>query len=141
MTNQSCAACGEPVTARQQSVTYQGENLDVPDGTSAVFHARLWCHWHARDYEVRWLAADPSRRSPVEWLSCLGKAIVHVDGTSECAEPGCPGWEHRDHREGWVCLAMPGGCQRGCPDVYSPKMPKLTRRYTRMVRVDGGGAP
>lgn len=97
-----CWSCGEPVTSRQRSIAFDGENLLLPGGPLALFHTRRSCHYAASRYEQRWVAADPRRR----WrLQCPGHIAVHADA-AECTEgvlcpgPGVPhrGWE--DHRRG-----------------------------------------
>lgn len=56
-----CWACAEPITSRQQSVIYAGDNLDLPGGPDVQFHTRISCVHEAKAYEKRWLAADPDR--------------------------------------------------------------------------------
>lgn len=85
-----CWSCGDPVTHKQASIRFDGENLLLPGAASPVFHRRRkgHCLSDAFSYEKRWVAAEEGRR----WrLQCPGKLIVHVDGT-ECSEdPYCPG--------------------------------------------------
>ncbi len=56
-----CWGCTEPITSRQNTVTYPGDNLDLPGGPAVQFHTRTHCAGAARDYERRWLAADLAR--------------------------------------------------------------------------------
>ncbi len=84
-----CPSCEEPVTSRQKTLTFS-ENLELPGGPPVTFHLRGTCRWAAREYEVRWVAADPNRRRTT--LSCTGRVINHNDGTYECSEfGGCAG--------------------------------------------------
>ena len=85
-----CWSCNEPVTHKQGSIRFGGENLLLPGADSPVFHLRRKgsCRSAAAGYEKRWIAADETRR----WrLQCPGKLVRHVDG-DECSEdPLCPG--------------------------------------------------
>ena len=85
-----CWSCGEPVTRKQASVGFDGENLLLPGAPPPVFHLRRkgQCRFAAQSYEKRWVAAVEGRR----WrLQCPGSQIRHVDG-DECTEdPYCPG--------------------------------------------------
>lgn len=95
-----CWGCAEPVTSRQKSVRFDGENLLLPGGGDVVFHLRvkspdgLRCLSEAIGYEERWVPAVPGRR----WrLSCPGNVVRHVDG-QECSElADCPGDDARHH--------------------------------------------
>jgi hypothetical protein len=95
-----CWGCAEPVTHRQKSVRFDGENLLLPGGPDVVFHLRvksagaLYCLSAAVGYEEKWVAAAPGRR----WrLSCPGNVVRHLDG-QECSElTDCPGPDAR-HR-------------------------------------------
>lgn len=85
-----CWSCGDPVTHKQSSISFDGENLLLPGAPSPVFHLRRkgQCRSDAHSYEKRWVAAGEGRR----WrLQCPGRLIRHVDG-DECTEdPFCPG--------------------------------------------------
>lgn len=85
-----CWHCGDPVTVRQKSITFEGENLLLPGAAPAVFHLRggkPYCYPGAVEYERKWVAADPERHPT---LHCTGNLIIHVDGP-ECSEdPFCP---------------------------------------------------
>ena len=85
-----CWSCKEPVTHKQGSIRFDGDNLLLPGAPSPVFHRRRkgHCLSAAMTYEKRWVAAEEGRR----WrLQCPGKLIRHVDG-DECSEdPYCPG--------------------------------------------------
>ncbi|WP_435109792.1 hypothetical protein [Nocardiopsis synnemataformans] len=84
-----CWGCGQPVTKRQKTIRFEGENLDLPGGQEVVFHTRSSCDHLARAYEERWVAAAPGR---TRRLSCPGDLITHIDGT-ECTAPlECPGF-------------------------------------------------
>lgn len=116
-----CWKCGEPVTARQKSIVFEGENLLLPGAQPAVFHLRSgkpYCSSAAINYEKKWVAADPTRHPT---LYCTGRLIMHVDGP-ECSEdPFCPGpgvdhpsfMNHRAY-SGYVrnCLRCKDECAR-----------------------------
>jgi hypothetical protein len=121
-----CWACGDPTTRRQDTVTYPGDNLDLPGTPGPTFHTRRACYSAAHSYEERWLAADPRRERTLTWPTCGGWLIVHADGTSECrtehaplsgqryeSQPDCQGHLTHDHRGASMCLAD-GPCPRGC---------------------------
>lgn len=146
-----CWDCGEPITARQKSVTYPGGNLDLPGGPEVQFHLRRSCRWPAVAYEQRWIAADPRHERILTWPACTGLLVVHADGSSECVSgPGPAGSEHQggpdcgghlthDHDTRSACYVgrawfanvadMPG-CPRGC----SPHGHPGTRTTTRPAR-------
>lgn len=84
-----CWACGEPVTARQSAIVFEGENLLLPGAPPAVFHLRAkgGCRGAAMGYEDRWASAEEGR----PWrLQCPGKSTWHVDGPA-CDRDDCPG--------------------------------------------------
>lgn len=108
-----CHGCKEPITRRQGSVRYEGENLIRPDlgNNSAIFHTRNRCWSAAEDYEDRWAPLHPDLPRK---LSCDGPAVTHLDGTLEC-EKGelCPGGggevSHRSWQSHWPARdGMPG---------------------------------
>lgn len=78
-----CPACQETVTHRQRSIRFT-ENLELPGGPAVVFHLRKQCFDAARNYEERWVSADPEQRRGQ--LSCPGVKQVHHDGTWDCSE-------------------------------------------------------
>lgn len=86
-----CHACLEPITRRQKTITFEGENLvrpDLGDGT-AIFHLRTSCRPQAERYDARWAAAGRGRRRK---LYCAGRRRHHFDGTADCTEgETCPG--------------------------------------------------
>jgi hypothetical protein len=113
-----CWSCGEPVTSRQKSVAFEGENLLLPGGPPVIFHRRSgkpYCLSAAIRYEKRWVAADPGRHPR---LCCPGRLIVHFDGPECTEDPFCPGagvghagfWNHR------ASAAYVRGCLR-CMDA------------------------
>lgn len=132
----ACWACSEPITTRQKSVTYPGENLDLPGGQQPHFHMRRQCRGLAFKYEERWLAVDPRRERILTWPKCDGILLVHADGSSECvsdhdpvggrrqSQPDCRGHLTHDHSAQTACFAQgnylnPGAwgnasCPRGC---------------------------
>lgn len=131
----ACWACTEPVTSRQDSVTYPGENLDLPGGQEPVFHTRGKCSGSARRYEEKWVSADPRRERILTWPRCDGILVVHADGSSECAsgrdplgqhresQPDCRGHLTHDHGTIRACYVHEnyfqngwekGRCPRGC---------------------------
>lgn len=90
-----CLHCTEPVTRRQKSVRFEGENLVRPDfgeGT-AIFHSRKACWSAASDYDRRWAQAHPGRQRK---LRCTGLLRHHFGGSEECSE-------------GVECPQVPGG--------------------------------
>lgn len=125
-----CWACEEPITKRQQSVVYQGENLDLPTGPAVMFHLCRSCFSSAKSYEERWLNVDPRRERILTYPKCGGKLIVHGDGSTECSTtiiglgaelgfgsdstPGCQG--HLTHSHTWIsmCIGQGTACPRGC---------------------------
>lgn len=110
-----CPACGEPITARQKTITYPGENLNVPGGPEPTFHLRRFCYHEATQYELRWIAAGPRRERILTWPDCPGTLVVHYDGSSECRRgvPDCRGHLTHDHRTRGACYGF-SGCSRGC---------------------------
>jgi len=86
-----CHACLEPITRRQKSITFEGENLMRPDlgDSTAIFHLRTSCRAQAERYDARWAAAGQGRRRK---LFCAGRRRYHYDGTVDCTEgQRCPG--------------------------------------------------
>jgi hypothetical protein len=113
-----CWNCGKPVTSRQKSIAFEGENLLLPGAPSVVFHMRggsPYCSSAAVSYEKKWVAADPGRHPR---LYCPGRLIVHVDAPECTEDPFCPGtgvnhagfWNHR------ASAAYVRGCLR-CMDA------------------------
>lgn len=95
-----CPACQQLVTARQRSITIPDNLFAGPAGPVVTFHLRDCCWGFAVDYEARWAAGDPSRRTT---LSCRGSVTTHNDGTYECTEmTGCPG-PRANHPSCTVC--------------------------------------
>jgi hypothetical protein len=78
-----CHGCGRPVTGREHTTLFSGDNLIRPDlgSNTAVFHTRRSCLPVLLAYQDRWLAAEPGRTPRVE-----------TDGSSwRPAEPPSPG--------------------------------------------------
>lgn len=146
----NCWSCEEPISGRQKSVTYPGDNLDLPGAPSPIFHTRAKCWDAATRYELRWVAVDPRRERILTYPKCQGLLIVHADGATEClSEPGplgtaherqpdCQGHATHDHGSVAACYVgdawfaseadMPG-CPRGCdrerhPGASPPKRPE-----------------
>lgn len=121
----ACWACSEPVSTRQKSVSYPGENIDLPGGQTPQFHLRGKCRPSAHMYEERWVAADPRRERILTWPRCDGALIVHADGSSECVagrnplgedhtpQPDCRGHLTHDHGYHRACY-VDFECTRGC---------------------------
>ena len=126
----SCWGCGKPVTSRQRSVSYPGENLDLPGGPSVRFHAAKDCRWKAERYEARWLKVNPGRARRLTWPYCRGHLFWHADGTSECVggRPGCEGHHTHNHGIQSGCRNMDHGCPRGCDPKDSYCNPKRWQR-------------
>lgn len=116
-----CMGCGEPITARQRTITFEGENLlrpDLPPG--AMFHLResKGCHYAATRYDRLWAKKTGQPRQ----MYCPGIRTFHADAnkTVDCSNYGaCPGdvehkknfyhryddrWTKAVHRGCW-CLA------------------------------------
>lgn len=116
-----CGHCGEPITGRQKSIEYPGENVDMPGAAPARFHLRGGCRDGTADYERRWLAVDPRRERILTWPVCHGWLIVHGDGSSVCrgGQPECEGHLTCDHYNSAACYLADNGCDRGCtPDGH-----------------------
>lgn len=109
----ACWACSRPITARQRSVVFDGENLLMPGAGPAAFHAshsqrpdgdlqyRGSCRSQAEDYEERWAAAAGGRTAR---LRCGGVRFDH-DGFAECSAPHCPGGG-ATHRLAYRCTTQ-----------------------------------
>jgi len=87
-----CWHCREPVTERQKSITYPGDNLLLPGAPPPLFHLRNsaphYCATAAIGYEKSWVKAGPGRRPA---LHCPGRLTKHIDGTECDAGDQCPG--------------------------------------------------
>jgi hypothetical protein len=136
-----CWACEEPVTHRQEAVSYAGINLDYPGGPQVVFHTRRKCFMSAVNYEKRWLEAEPGRDRILTYPLCGGTLLVHQDGTSECVgggEEDCQGANTHDHRSLCACYMQSHGCGRGCshdghPGTrFSDRVPRYKRRIGQL---------
>ena len=94
-----CWHCKQPLTRRQKTIEFPGDNLLLPGAPPAVFHRRRdGCGHAATRYEDKWVAAAAGRRRR---LSCTGNLILHIDGP-ECSEdPYCPG-PRVQHRSGFM---------------------------------------
>lgn len=154
----ACWACAEPITTRQKSITYPGENLDLPGGQQVHFHTRRVCVRQAHEYEERWVAADPRRERILTWPHCDGVLVVHADGSSECrsagkvfgkqrdSQPDCQGHLTHDHSSMQACYvadnwlnpeAWEGGCPRGCSRDGHPGTRTTPRPARREQSVSG----
>ncbi|MFJ8677275.1 hypothetical protein [Streptomyces sp. NPDC093589] len=65
----TCHGCGKPVSRRERSILFPGDNLIRPDlgANTAVFHTRQSCLPIALSYQDRWLAAEPGRAERISW--------------------------------------------------------------------------
>ena len=110
-----CPSCQEPITHRQESVTFPGDNLLNPTAESGpTFHLRRACRGGAERYEEMWVRADPTRPRSLLTLSCGGSVIVHGDGSAEChGAEDCPSI-HARHGHYAACYVQSHGCGRGC---------------------------
>lgn len=111
-----CPACDEPVTSRQQAITFGGPNVRNPLAEGPTFHLRRKCRWAAAQYEELWVADEPGRRRSLLTLRCEGTVIVHGDGSAECFganDSDCPS-VYAQHRVMTSCIAQSHGCGRGC---------------------------
>jgi len=149
-----CWGCGEPITGRQKTVEYPGENLDLPGSDAPRFHTRRQCWGAATAYERRWIAVDPRRERILTYPRCDGILIVHGDGSSECTpgrnvegaektgEPDCRGHLTHDHGTYSACyvagrwFADPSEwetCPRGCSRLGHPGTATSPRPLTRTL--------
>jgi hypothetical protein len=145
----ACWACAEPITTRQKTVTYPGENLDLPGGQQVYFHTRRGCVRQAHEYEERWVAADPRRERILTWPHCDGILVVHADGSSECQpgqtqlrgevkpQPDCRGHLTHDHSAHQACYIGESGCLRGCSPEGHPGTRTTPRPERREPSVGG----
>lgn len=158
-----CWSCNEEITSRQKTVTYAGDNIDLPGAPSPRFHIRGKCGAWARAYEWRWIAEDPRRERILTWPKCGGILTVHADGSSEChggtgplgrdhaTQADCRGHETHDHGTVRSCFVgdawmehpdqMPG-CPRGCTRAAHRGTGALKRRPARRIQptLTGGAA-
>ncbi len=83
-----CHGCREPISSRQKSFTFPGENLIRPDlgDHTAIFHTRNRCLWELRKYDKRWATAETDR---MPLFFCEGTLVHHFDGTPECDNEAC----------------------------------------------------
>lgn len=104
----ACPACGEVVTQRQRSITWE-TNTMVPLGPPVTFHLRRDCRWHAARYE-RAVAAETGQPTT---LSCTGRITNHGDGTYSCSsDSDCPG--ARAEHQGYTVCHCPGHNPHSC---------------------------
>lgn len=138
-----CWFCEEPISHRQASVAYPGDNLDLPGGPSVAFHTRRQCWYAATLYELRWLAGDPRRERILTWPTCGASLIVHHDGSSQCAggpnaAPDCRGHLTHEHGSQSACysyaLFHEWSCPYACPQKGHPGI-----RTTHLNGSRGGG--
>jgi hypothetical protein len=155
-----CWACSEPITTRQKSVTYPGDNIDLPGGQEPSFHTRQQCRGSAERYERKWIAADPRRERILTWPKCGGILVVHADGSSDCvsgrsplggdecvSQPDCEGHLTHDHGSIRACYVHEdymrpsawgeGRCPRGC-DPASHHGTRMLSRPERREPSAGG---
>lgn len=87
-----CAACCQPITARQRTVAFPEPSLIVPGAPGPTFHAaRLECWLDALRYETE--QRIPAHPTVTRLVSCPGIRFVHeLGGHHECtAGPACTG--------------------------------------------------
>jgi hypothetical protein len=140
-----CWSCREPVTGRQESIDFPGENVWLPTAPPGpVFHLRRQCRHTAARYEREWVKAWPGRARSLLTLTCTGNLVVHGAGDLECfgAESSdCPSpWAA--HGSYTACYVQSHGCPRECPRVGHPGAsvrgkPPHPRAVTRLVSLDG----
>jgi hypothetical protein len=96
-----CAACLEPISARQKTVTFPEPSLIVPGAPPPVFHAKKADCWSAAErYELeKRLVSNPDAERIV---TCEGLLFVHANGDiPDCsAGPFCSG-RHGPSRARW----------------------------------------
>jgi len=88
----TCAACREPVRARQSVVRFPEPSLIVPGAPGPTFHAqRRGCWWAAYEYETK--LRIPALPTTDRIASCPGAGFIHGNGLwFECtAGPACTG--------------------------------------------------
>jgi hypothetical protein len=110
-----CWSCREPITSRQASVTFDGENLWMPTAGQAAFHLRRRCQGGAARYEEDWVRADATRPRSLLTLTCKGTLVCHVDSW-ECfgaVDSSCPDLRAR-HAVYVACYAQSHDCPQGC---------------------------
>lgn len=126
-----CWSCSEPITARQESVTFDGDNLLLPTAPpSPAFHMRRQCRGGAARYEELWVAADPRRPRSLLTLKCAGTLVRHADGSAECfgaVDSDCPD-ERAAHAVYTACYIQSHGCPRECPREGHPGAHARRRR-------------
>lgn len=117
-----CPACEEPVTSRQQSITFGGPNVRNPLAEGPTFHLRRKCYGAAAKYEELWVADESGRARSLLTLRCAGTVIVHGDGSAECFgadDSDCPS-VYAQHRGYMACYVQSHGCGRGCSTQGHP---------------------
>lgn len=118
-----CWGCGEPITARQERMSFAGPNVWLPTAPdSPAFHLRRACYGSAVAYEDAWVTADPTRPRSLLTLKCQGTVVVHHGGDAECfgaVDSDCPTVYAR-HRAYTACFAQTHGCPRDCPREGHP---------------------
>lgn len=140
-----CWGCGEPVTSRQHSIEFDGENLLMPGAAPALFHTshsrkaargssgNQTCRGEAEKYEDQWLAGDPRRTAR---LRCPGLLFRHF-GFSECTTgPACPG-EDASHHEFTHCTSQTfrwGRNYRPDPEIDPEEIRPVTNCGSRGCR-------
>ena len=100
-----CAACLEPITARQPTVTFPEGHVQIPGAPGPTYHAgRGSCWWAATQYEEKHRL--PAHPGADRVASCPGHLFIHAaDLSLDCsAGPACTGLHgpraHRRHRHG-----------------------------------------
>ena len=63
----ACWYCRKPISSRQRSVTFPGDNLKLPGGPPVMFHIGIYeCRRSALDYQEKWVKAEPGREPFLE---------------------------------------------------------------------------
>jgi hypothetical protein len=64
----ACWYCEEPISSRQKSVTFPGDNLNLPGGPPAMFHTGIQdCRHGAMTYQEEWVKAEAGREPFLGW--------------------------------------------------------------------------
>ena len=64
----ACWYCEEPISSRQKSVTFSGENLKLPGGPPVMFHTGIQdCRHGAMNYQDEWVKAEAGREPFLDW--------------------------------------------------------------------------
>lgn len=64
----ACWYCRKPISSRQRSVTFPGDNLKLPGGPAVTFHIGITdCRRGALNYQEKWVKAESGREPFLSW--------------------------------------------------------------------------